>query len=172
MLSTPSCLQSWNKLWNDSIIIALFSWRLASCHDYFLFSSAQTFSAYAIPLTPTEALTLSADAQHRRSAPLSALVYPSHQGTTAHVQVTRPRRLYTILTPHYAFSLYHSVTTYAYPFRLYLAHTSDHHLHRSLHNRPPFSIEYLSLHPSYLLLVSLPHTSSHFSISLLLFADI
>src|SRR5882762_5214939 len=142
------------------------------CHDYFPFLSAQPFSAYAIPLTPTKALTLSADTQHRRSAPLSALVYPSHQGTADHVQVTRPRRLHTILTLPLCLSPYRSVTTYAYPLRLYLAHTSDHHSHRSLHNRPPFSIEYLSLHPSYLLLVSVPHTSSHFSISLLLFADI
>src|SRR5882762_6180224 len=73
---------------------------------------------------------------------------------------------------HYAFPLYRSATTYAYLLWLYLAHTSDHHSHRSLHNRPPFAIEYLSLHPSYLLLVSLPPTSSHFSISLPLFADI
>src|SRR5882762_1203970 len=142
------------------------------CHDYFLFLALEPLSAYAIPLTPTKALTLSAGAQHRRSAPLSALVYPSHQGTTDHVQVTRPRHLHTILSLPLCLSLYRSVTTYAYLLRLYLAHTSDHHSHRSLHNRPPFAIEYLSLHPSYLLLVSLPHTSSHFSISLPLFADI
>src|SRR5882762_6809441 len=111
------------------------------------------------------ALTLSADTQHRCSTPLSALIYPSHQGTTAHVQVTRPRRLYTIFALPLCLPPYHSATTYAYPLRLYLAHTSDHHSHRSLHNRPPFSIEYLSLYPSYPLLVSLPHTSSHFSIS-------
>jgi len=82
------------------------------------------------------------------------------------VQVTRPRRLHTILSLPLCLSLYRSATTYAYLLWLYLAHTSDHHSHRSLHNRPPFAIEYLSLHPSYLLLVSLPHTSSHFSISL------
>src|SRR5882762_7864643 len=138
----------------------------------FPFLSAQPHSAYVIPLTPSVALTLSADAQHRRPAPLSALVYPSHQGTTGHVQVTRPRRLHTILFLPLCLPLYHSATTYAYLLWLYLAHTSDHHSHRSLHNRPPFAIEYLSLYPSYLLLVSLPHTSSHFSISLPLFADI
>src|SRR5882762_6001135 len=128
----------------------------------FPFLSARPHSAYAIPLTPTKALALSADAQHRRPAPLSALACPSHQGTTNHVQVTRPRRLYTILSSPLCLPPYRSVTTYAYPLRLYLAHISDHYSHRSLHNRPPFSIEYLSLYPSYLLLVSLPHTSSHF----------
>src|SRR5882762_2885271 len=138
----------------------------------FPFLSARPHSAYVIPLTPSVALTLSADAQHRRPAPLSALACPSHQGTTTHVQVTRPQRLYTIFSLSLCLSLYRSSTTYAYPLQLYLAHTSDHHSHRSLHNRPPFSIEYLSLYPSYLLLVSLPRTSSHFSISLLFFADI
>src|SRR5882762_5067001 len=121
-------------------------------------------------LTPTVALTFSADAQHRRPALLSALDYPSHQGTTAHMQITRPRRLIHAFTLPLCFPLYRSVTTYAYSLWLYLAHTSDHHSHRSLHNKPPFAIEYLSLYPFYLLLVSLPRTSSHFSISLLLFA--
>jgi len=105
-------------------------------------------------------------------ADASALDYPSHQGTTAHVQVTRPRCLIHTSTLPLCFPLYRSITTYAYPLQLYLAHISDHHLHRSLHNRPPFSIEYLSLYPSYPLLVTLPHISSHFSISLLLFTDI
>src|SRR5882762_2869319 len=60
-----------------------------------------------------------------------------------------------------------STTIYAYPLQLYLAITSDHHLHWFLHIniKPPFSIEHLSLYPSYPLLVSLPHTLSHFSIS-------
>jgi hypothetical protein len=142
------------------------------CHDYFLFLSARLQSAYAIPLTPSVALTFSADAQHRRSALLSALTCPSHQGTTTHVLVTRPQCLIHTFTLPLCFPLYRSVTTYAYPLRLHLARTSDHHSHRSLHNRPPFAIEYLSLYPSYPLLVSLPHTSSHFSISLLLFTDI
>src|SRR5882762_2323445 len=66
------------------------------------------------------------------------------------------------------FPLNRSTTIYAYPLQLYLAITSDHHLHRSLHIRPPFSIEYLSLYPSYPLLVSLLCTSSHLSISFLL----
>ena len=52
-----------------------------------------------------------------------------------------------------------STTIYAYPLQLYLAITSDHHLHWFLHIKPPFSIEHLSLYPSYLLLVSLPCTS-------------
>jgi len=82
------------------------------------------------------------------------------------VQVTRPRCLNKTFTFPLCFPLYRSATTYAYPLRLYLARTSDHHSHRSIHNRPPFSIEYLSLYPSYLLLVSLPRTSSHFSISI------
>src|SRR5882762_5007462 len=64
----------------------------------FPFLSARPHSAYVISLTPSVALTLSADAQPRRPAPLSALACPSHQGTTDHVQVTRPRRLYTILS--------------------------------------------------------------------------
>jgi len=148
-----------------SISVSELSWL-------FPFLSAQTFSAYVIPLMPTKALTLSVDAQHRRSAPLSALVYPSHQGTTTHVQVMRPWHLHTILALPLCLSPYRSVTTYAHPLWLYLAHTSDHHSHRSLHNRPSFSIEYFSLYPFYPLLVSLPRTSSHFSISLLLFADI
>src|SRR5882762_11823651 len=104
---------------------------------------------------PTVALTLSADAQYRCSAPLSALIYPSHQGTIDHVQVTRPRRLYTIPAFPLCLSPYRSITTYAYPLWLYLAHILDHHSHRSLHNRLPFSIEYLSFYPFYLLLVSL-----------------
>src|ERR1700692_482633 len=107
---------------------------------------------------PTVALTLSADAQHRRSALLSALTCLSHQGTTTHVQVMRPRRLIHTSTLPLCFPLYRSATTYAYPLQLYLAHISDHHSHRSLHNRPPFAIEYLSLYPSYPLLVSLPRT--------------
>jgi len=134
--------------------------------------SAQPQSAYAIPLTPSVALTFSADAQYRRSALLPALTCPSHQGTTAHVQVTRPRRLIYTFTLPLCVPLYHSTTTYAYPLQFYLANTSDHHSHRSLHIRLPFSIEYLSLYPFYPLLVSLPRTSSHFSTSLLLFADI
>src|ERR1700676_1088522 len=69
--------------------------------------------------------------------------------------------------PHLPICLpfYHFATACAYPLRLYLTITSDHHSHQSLHIRPPFSIEYLSLYPSYPLLVSLPHTSSHSSIS-------
>jgi len=138
----------------------------------FPFPSAQPHSAYVIPLMPSGALTFSADAQHRHSALLSALTCPSHQGTTAHVQITRPRCLIHTFTLPLCFPLYRSTTTYAYLLWLYLARISDHHSHRSLHNRPPFAIEYLSLYPSYLLLVSLPHISSHFSISLPLFADI
>jgi len=99
---------------------------------------------------------LSADAQHRRSALLSVLIYPSHQSTTTHVQVMRPRRLPTTFTLPLCSPPYHSATNLCLSLRLYLAHTSDHHSHRSLHNRPPFSIEYLSLYPSYPLLVSLP----------------
>jgi hypothetical protein len=120
----------------------------------FPFPSAQPQGAYAISLMPIVALALSADAQHRRSALLSALTYPSQQGTTAHVQVTRPRRLHITFILSRCFPSYRSATTYAYPLWLYLAITSDHHSHRSLHIRPPFSIEYLSLYPSYLLLVS------------------
>jgi len=60
------------------------------CHDYFPFLSARSQSAYAIPLMPSVALTFSADAQHRHSALLPALTCPPHQGTTTHVQVTRP----------------------------------------------------------------------------------
>src|SRR5882762_6932902 len=116
-------------------------------------------------LTPTVALTLVLMPSNRRSALLSVLTCPSHQGTTAHVQVTRPQRLIHTFTLPLCFPPYCSITTYAYPLRLYLANTSDHHSHRSLHIRPPFSIEYLSLYPSYPLLVSLPRTSSHFSIS-------
>jgi len=118
------------------------------------------------------ALTFSADAQHRRSAPLSALTYPSHQGTTAHVQVTRSRRLIHTTTLPLCFPPYRSTTIYAYPLWLYFTITSDHHSHWSLHNRPPFSIEYLSLYPSYPLIVSLPRISFHFSISLPLFSTI
>src|ERR1700692_1699219 len=90
----------------------------------------------------------------------------------------RSRAGHGIPTPNHCLHLpicsppYRSTTTYAYPLQLYLANTLDHHSHRSLHIRPPFSIEYLSLYPSYPLLVSLPRTSSHFSISLLLFANI
>jgi len=54
---------------------------------------------------------------------------------TGHVQVTRPRRLHTILPSHWCLSPYRSATTYAYLLWLYLAHTSDHHSHRSLHNK-------------------------------------
>ena len=121
---------------------------------------------------PIVVLTLSTDDQHRRSALLSVLTCPSHQGTTAHVQVTRLQRLVTAFTPPLCFPPYHSATIYAYPLRFYLAITSDHHSHRSLHIRPPFSIEYLSLYPSYPLLVSLPCTSSHFSIPFPLFNHI
>src|ERR1700676_1240335 len=98
---------------------------------------------------PIVVLTISADAQHRRSALLSALACPSHQGTSAHVQVMRPQRLIHTFTLPLCFPLYHSVTTYTYPLRLYLARISDHHSHQSLHNRPPFPIEYLSFYPSY-----------------------
>src|SRR6202051_4901750 len=114
---------------------------------------------------PSIALTTSADAQHKRSAPLPAPTCPSHQGTTAHVQVTRPRRLIHTSTLPLCFPLYRSATTYAYLLWLYLARISDHHSHWSLHNRPPFAIEYLSLYPFYPVLVSLPRTSSHFPIS-------
>src|SRR5882762_7395011 len=79
--------------------------------------------------------------------------------------LTRPRRLINTFALLLCFPPYHSTTTYAYPLRLYLANISDHHSHRSLHIRPPFSIEYLSLYPSYPLLVSSPRISSHFSIS-------
>src|SRR5882762_3301478 len=131
----------------------------------FPFPKRLTQSTYTISLTPTVALTLSADTQHRHSALLSVLTCPSHQGTTAHMQVTRPRRLITAFTLPLCFPPYRSVTIYAYPLQLYLAITSDHHLHWSLHIRLPFSIEYLSLYPSYPLLVSLPSTSPHFFIS-------
>ena len=129
----------------------------------FPFPSAWPQSAYAISLTPTVALTLAlmpnTDAQHcyQRSPALHIKARP----------LTRPRRLYITFTLPLCFSSYRSTTTYAYPLWLYLAQTSDHHSHQSLHIRPPFSIEYLLLYPSYPLLVSLPRTSSHFSISLL-----
>src|ERR1700692_3704428 len=48
---------------------------------------------------PIVALTLSTDTQHRRSALLSALTCPSHQGTTAH----GTRRLITASISQYAF---------------------------------------------------------------------
>jgi len=80
------------------------------------FLSARPQSAYAISLTPTIALTFSADAQHRHSALLSALTCPSHQGMTTHVQVTRPRCLITTSTLPLCFPPYRSTTTYAYPF--------------------------------------------------------
>src|SRR5882762_4631218 len=66
-------------------------------------------------LTPTIVLTLSADAQHRRSALLSALINPSHQGTTTHVQVMRPQHLIHASTLPICFPLYRSTTIYAYP---------------------------------------------------------
>jgi hypothetical protein len=86
------------------------------------------------------------------------------------VQVTRLRRLIHTSTLPLCFPLYRSATTYAYLLWLYLARISDRHSHRSLHNRPSFAIEYLSLYPFYLLLVSSPRTSSHFPISLPIFS--
>jgi hypothetical protein len=51
---------------------------------------------------PIVVFTLSTDAQHRCSALLSVLTCPSHQGTTTHVQVMRPRHLITASTSQYA----------------------------------------------------------------------
>jgi hypothetical protein len=58
--------------------------------------------APTLSLTPTLALTTSTDTQHRCSTLLSALIHPSHQGMTTHMQVTRPQRLITASTSHYA----------------------------------------------------------------------
>src|ERR1700676_635062 len=78
------------------------------CHEHFMiplfpFPKCLTQSAYTISLTLTVVLTPSTDAQHRHSALLSALTCPSHQGTTTHMHVMRPRCLITASTPQYAF---------------------------------------------------------------------
>jgi hypothetical protein len=110
-----------------------------------------------LSLMPILALTTSTDAQHRHSALLSVLI-PSI--TSRH---DYSRAGHETLTPHHCLplplcsSLNHFAITYAYLLWIYLTITLDHHSHRSLHIRPPFSIEYLSLYP----LSSLEFTASY-----------
>jgi hypothetical protein len=81
-----------------SNLVDFWMWFEVQMSWLFPFLSAWPQSAYAISLTPSVALTFSADAQHGRSALLSELIHPSHQGTTAHVQVMRPST-----PPHYSY---------------------------------------------------------------------
>jgi len=82
------------------MLLSLFN--MFSCHNYFLFLALKTFSAYAIPLTPTKALILSADARTGARHRYQRL---SIHHIKARLITCRSRdpTLYTILTPHYAF---------------------------------------------------------------------
>jgi hypothetical protein len=63
---------------------------------------------------------------------------PSLQGTSTHVQVTRPCCLITTSMPPFVSLSIVPPTSMHISFGPYLAITSDHHLHRSPHNGPPF----------------------------------
>src|SRR5882762_3549887 len=71
---------------------------MAHSHKFFHNSLflALNLQALTLSLTPIVVLTISADAQHRCSALLSALTCPSHQGM-------RSRRLITASTSQYTF---------------------------------------------------------------------
>jgi len=109
------------------------------CHDYFL-SLALNLSA--MPLTSTKALTLSAEPTQTLSTTISARLSIT-SSTTDHVQVTRPRRLQTILTLPLCLSLYVPLQPMHISFGSILAHTSDHHSTGLFTIDRPFSIEYL-----------------------------
>jgi hypothetical protein len=87
---------------------------------------------------PTSVLTISADTQHRRSALPSALISfitSRHKYSRASHETSTPHHC-----SHFPLNCSSDYLTdiYAYPLQSYLAITSDHYSHRSLHNGPPF----------------------------------
>jgi hypothetical protein len=108
-----------------------------NCHEYFtsILSILALIppSAHTILKMPTLAPIASADAQHGRPALPSALSISRR---------LRSRDSHETSSPHLCHSLTLSTiipqTPMHIPFGLYLAITSEHHSHRSLHNGPPF----------------------------------